>query len=604
MTVKNVKFDKQPFKGCLSFFKDNVLLGLGIIITFSLCMYCILGTYGFSAYPDEFGYWTPAAAVKGYDWSEITSLGSYYSYGYSVLLWICLTLFNGAISTYRAAIVLNLIMQCTAVPLIYHILTDLFPTADKNTRQIASVISILYPAWVYYTQTTMAESLLYFLFVLTAYLVLSFFKKPGALKAVLLILTMVYCYFVHMRCMGVIGAGAATIVIWIFSRRSSGKFGKKVWLIPIFIGVLFVASFYIKSFVIGRLYNSASDFVLSWNDYASVPERLLRIVTGDGAVLLLKDIAGKVLYLGLATYGIGYFAIGFLVKECVNSVRNIIQKKSNDRDFLVLYIFLAVLAQFMVALLYLNGASSSGNERLDIFLHGRYIDFFLPILFGIGIMHMTLKKNIVAPFLICMVIIGGCYVVARNVIAVNESHMRNIHGFTMIGMSYMLNDSSPTETLKFLINETILGSCLTFGVIVLIAAYRKFRHDVVLLLIIVPQVVLALVTIDKFVFPQQAYIYGDIIMGAKLKEVRQQYSDRNIVAVYDGGAPYIELVQFEDRQADIHVINREFEWSDISPYISDDNILILSETCPELEYALDYYDGYWDVGHMVMLYKE
>ena len=49
-------------------------------------MYGIFAIIGFSAFPDEFGYWSVAAAILGYDWSSITGLGPYYSYGYSVLL--------------------------------------------------------------------------------------------------------------------------------------------------------------------------------------------------------------------------------------------------------------------------------------------------------------------------------------------------------------------------------------------------------------------------------------------------------------------------------------------------------------------------------------
>ena len=49
-------------------------------------MYCLMGVFGFVAFPDEFGYWAVAGAILGYDWSEVTSIGSYYSYGYGALL--------------------------------------------------------------------------------------------------------------------------------------------------------------------------------------------------------------------------------------------------------------------------------------------------------------------------------------------------------------------------------------------------------------------------------------------------------------------------------------------------------------------------------------
>ena len=85
---------------------------MGIILVMALCMYGIMGVFGFSAFPDEFGYWTPAAAMLGYDWSSITSLGSYYSYGYSAVLVFVLAIFKDPIVTYRAAVIVNLILQC------------------------------------------------------------------------------------------------------------------------------------------------------------------------------------------------------------------------------------------------------------------------------------------------------------------------------------------------------------------------------------------------------------------------------------------------------------------------------------------------------------
>ena len=55
------------------------------ILILSVCMYGIYSIVGFSYYPDEFGYWSSAAVNIGYDWSEVASLGSYYSFGYSLI---------------------------------------------------------------------------------------------------------------------------------------------------------------------------------------------------------------------------------------------------------------------------------------------------------------------------------------------------------------------------------------------------------------------------------------------------------------------------------------------------------------------------------------
>ena len=59
------------------------ILWIIVVMTFILAVffYGIGRVYGFSLFPDEFGYWASAAKAAGYDWSEISSLGSYYSFG-------------------------------------------------------------------------------------------------------------------------------------------------------------------------------------------------------------------------------------------------------------------------------------------------------------------------------------------------------------------------------------------------------------------------------------------------------------------------------------------------------------------------------------------
>ena len=57
-----------------------------MLLLFCFFQFSIRKIYGFSIFPDEFSYWAYAAEAAGCDWSEVISLGSFYSYGYSILL--------------------------------------------------------------------------------------------------------------------------------------------------------------------------------------------------------------------------------------------------------------------------------------------------------------------------------------------------------------------------------------------------------------------------------------------------------------------------------------------------------------------------------------
>ena len=58
-----------------------------VLLLFCYYMYSIYQIYSFELIPDEFGYWTYAATLSGCDWSDIVSLGSYYSFGYTLILY-------------------------------------------------------------------------------------------------------------------------------------------------------------------------------------------------------------------------------------------------------------------------------------------------------------------------------------------------------------------------------------------------------------------------------------------------------------------------------------------------------------------------------------
>ena len=561
-----------------------------------------MGVYGFVAFPDEFGYWSVAGAILGYDWSDITSIGSYYSYGYGIILVIFLKLFKGATSAYRAAIFFNMVLHCISIPILYRILTDLFQTEQKNIRQIAAVISALYPAWVFYTQTTMAESLLYFLFVLAAYIALKFLKKPGALKGLLFVLILTYCYFVHMRCIGIIVAGVLTVLIWIISKRKN-EIGKKVWLIPILIAILFGASFIIKNFVVSRLYSSVSASVLSWNDYTSVPERVLRIITGDGFIYLLKDIAGKLFYMGIATYGLAYVGLCLTVKNSFIAVKHIRKRACDSIDVFWIFLFLSGLFEFLVALIYLNGASSPGNTRIDLFLHGRYIDFFLPLFMGIGICNLIQGKKLFAKILCVMALTAVLFVIVRSVFVLNSETLREGIGFIMIGASYLLGDIPIEDPAGFILWEFLLGLALMAVVFGALALYQRLRQVAILLVIVIVQIFLGMHTFDKYLFPNQSYIFEDIALADSLKDLREKNPQRDIIYVFEGEVPYIELMQFEDRQAKIHVVNKTLGDVESSEYINENTILILGEQSQDLEKADEFYDHVMSMGHLRMFYS-
>ena len=225
--------------------KDHIVLVFIILIIFSVFQYGIQKIYGFTLYPDEFGYWASAANAVGYDWSETASMGSYYSYGYSLILIPVLKLFSGGVRAYRAALAVNMLLMCAGVLLLWKISLKVFPQMEKTKREFACGVGVLYPAWIFYMQTTMSEALLNFLFILIIYLFLIFIENPRAVTAMLLAVTLIYIYSVHMRTVGLVIACMMTCVLWSFTKSGSRK------QLLIFVMVLMAAGFELPSNVHG-----------------------------------------------------------------------------------------------------------------------------------------------------------------------------------------------------------------------------------------------------------------------------------------------------------------------------------------------------------------
>ena len=63
----------------------KIFLGL---IVMGVCVQHIFNIYQPTLLDDEYCYWSIAAYLNNKDWSSVTSWCSYYSYGYSFILFI------------------------------------------------------------------------------------------------------------------------------------------------------------------------------------------------------------------------------------------------------------------------------------------------------------------------------------------------------------------------------------------------------------------------------------------------------------------------------------------------------------------------------------
>ena len=587
--------------------KNKVVICLAIVtlICFCLCQYGLQRIFGFSLYPDEFGYWAPAASMLGMDWSDTLSLGSYYSFGYSVILAPILYFVEDSIAAYRTAVVVNMILQCVGIWLVYWLMKRLFPEKDGMETAIISGIAVLYPAWIFYVQMTMTEALLLFLYILIACLLLRFLKKPGLAAGALLSVPLVYIFMVHMRSIGIVAAGALTILLWGLGRMDE-KNGRKVLVLLALLAVLFLAGLCIKEGVIVSLYHGTTRDELKYNDFTGQWAKVAYLFSTEGVLAFLGSLCAKLLYLGMATFGLAWRGLWYAGKRTLTLLNHWKDKEKPAEDFFWLFILLASLAQIGVSIIYTIGAADPGNERFDLFLHGRYSELIVPFLTAAGLRQLMDSGKLwkeTAVLLLFTLFFG----VVTFAFIWRADGMTNVHGYFMIGMSYLLKEENFNPE-GFTVAAIILGTVLLMGVTLIIYLYRKMAQmEWLLFLILALQVFLGVQASEHYVYVGNSYGYMDIQTADHLEKILEEEKAAGkeggrVIHLYEGGTPYIEQVQFRLRDLEIEVWNLEKE--DFSPAdLNPEDKVITQNTSDWNETMRETYEHNWGSGHLYLFYN-
>ena len=285
--------------------QSKIYLGYIWIIIFCIFAYGVGKVCCFSLFPDEFGYWTGAANAIGYDWTEIASLGSYYSFGYGIVLTPILKFAPDGIAAYRMAIALNMILLCISVVLLSGIIKQLFPEREEVSRVFIAGVAALYPAWTFYMQMTLAEAYILFLFVLLFRMFLALIDKPNYWKAVIVSVLSVYVYCVHMRTLGITMACAITLIVWGAKKKEARKYVFVFLVVFVCMGII-AATW--KQYAMEHIFIYSDAGRLATNDFQGVWIKIQKMFSPSGVLHFFVGIIGKIYYLCIATFGMFFFA--------------------------------------------------------------------------------------------------------------------------------------------------------------------------------------------------------------------------------------------------------------------------------------------------------
>lgn len=522
------------------------------LLIFGMFQASIGRIYGFSLYPDEFGYWASAGRVAGYDWSGIASLGSYYSFGYSLILIPILFIFKAGVTAYRAAIAVNYVMVFVGFVILYKISGRVFEVNYIKKCMICAFCA-LYPPLIMYSQMTMAETELVFLFILLCYLIVEYTTSPSLVKMLCGIVVCIYMYSVHMRTVGV---ALSAILIYVLIGLSDKRLRRYILILMMAAIVAVLIFVIIRRQVIAGVFTYANEEELAINGYGSQWWKIRHILTSEGFKDFLTEFAGKIYYLVISSLGLFLMYVIAGISGITDIIRGLKRRddtgKAAQISYLSAFVLISIFAEIMISSIYMHG-----SYRADCLFYGRYDEFILPVAMIIGVYetyticeHYGLRRALLCygceiVFIILLVPIFTSYL--------NEKNYEGIRGFFVSGIGY-LNSATDYNVSQYVRNATITG--IVFVIItatILHLSYYISNGAYLIILLLVTQIFLGFRLSEQWTYRINSYLYPDFELVDRLSEE----TDRTLYYLDLDDNYYIDFIRFNMPERDINVISLE-----------------------------------------------
>lgn len=516
-----------------------------LLILFSVYAYGVKKVCCFTLFPDEFGYWASAANLAGYDWSDMTGLGYYYSFGYGFLLFPFLKLCSNGITAYRAAIGLNMVLMCASFGMSQGIIKELFPERNEVQRVFLSGIVIFYPSWIFYMQMTMTESLLMFLFVVLIKVLVSLIKNPGIWTAAGLAVLITYMYSVHMRMAGV--AVSCIIVLWMWGKENPNA---RRCLTVFFITLILTGALAVwyKQYTISEIFPYVGQQALKTNDYGGIWGKFTEIFSIKGIVHFGTGLFGKIFYIGLSSFGFAFWAMIWCLKGAAEFFTKKGLKVLGIHKWIALFMLLAVISEVLISTVYMVR-----EENIDGLIYGRYNDFLVPFLMIIGICTLEKSRNFFKLSLLWGVLSG---VMAFLLLVIVEKENRTgIRGYMTVGISQYIREASFEPRFFFLVSWLVgIILLLVLGILVKLS-FRKRDMGWLMGCIIMIEVVLGLYASHHYTYQYNETHFVDKAVAEIIRE--KSDGNRSVLYLKEDETRYIEAIQMMLGDQKIEIIEKE-----------------------------------------------
>lgn len=326
---------------------------------------------------DELGYLFTPARLAGWAWDEVSANFPYYSMGVGFLWTPFFLVFNDFSLIYKAIIILNGFFLALSFGIAFWCGRKIYPQIGTKLLAALCIAITIYPSNLFYSVDATSETLLYFLFWITFFLIIKICETNSWIYYIILGNVLGYMYIVHMRTMVII---LATIGFLFCINLNEIKSLRKFFLL-----VIVVVAFY----VVGQYFQEIHYSLLQGKTELNTINTDLDILGRIGSLfskfkLVILGMIGSIVYfLVSCNICIVYSVknIFLAAKECFFPWK--INKDTNYKSKIFFFLFL-VLCIELVAF----ATNKTTLVRLETIVYGRYMENVIGPFLLVGVASM------------------------------------------------------------------------------------------------------------------------------------------------------------------------------------------------------------------------
>lgn len=428
----------------MTYGKRKEYITLFILSTFIFCFvtFHINDLSGIQHTNDESGYWTAAAYLLGYDWSELASYNLYYSYGYGIFLAILMKFFQ-EINLYQVAIVFNSIVLVFEFWIIVNILKKLFIKLEASVVYLISFVMIVYPYNIFYVHLTVCEVFLSFLCWLILAIYIRLLERDRIIDWIFFAGINALAYMVHQRSVGIILASIVMAILLAVTRKSKLK---HIIICGVLLSLLFFVSERVKQEYVASFFQNASK--LAANDYSGQVAKLDLFFSLEGIPYVLFGVIGKWFGICVSTCMLVSFGLVDVIKKCICGAVELVKHKRSNKDFYInCFLMLSFFAGFGINVIFMIYP----EKYADYLIYTRYSEIVALPIVAIGLYRLYTEeitvKEISANCGVLIVLVG--LVIFR----INDTGCNQYVGQANVAIWDLYSEGMDTST--FLVKVTI-----------------------------------------------------------------------------------------------------------------------------------------------------